>query len=153
MEQANSGPAVGPGSKVAIRYTLALPDGTVADESGDTPLHFTLGDGTMIQGLEYALYGMHAGEQRCVRIDPRDAFGYRDPHNVHVMSRGTFDAKMPLEPGTVIGFTTPAGDEVPGTIDAVEGDEVRVDFNHPLAGIEVTFDVEVLEVQAPANEE
>ena len=63
------------------------------------------------------------------------------------MPRSEFPADMPLEPGLIVGFTTPSGEEVPGAIQEIKGDDVVVDFNHPLAGHEVIFDVEILEVK------
>ena len=141
---------IGPGCKVSIYFTLSLPDGTVADatEAGE-PLSFVMGDGTLIEGLELMLYGMKAGEKQCLSIEPRDAFGFPDEESVHKMPRKEFAADIPLEEGTIIAFETPGGQEVPGTIKEVTDEHVLVDFNHPLAGFEVTFDVEILSVEPP----
>ncbi|KPK37529.1 MAG: peptidylprolyl isomerase [Gammaproteobacteria bacterium SG8_47] len=140
------------GSTVLMHFTLSIEDGTVADTSrDDEPLSFTMGDGTLIEGLELMLYGLKAGDKQCLRMGPRDAFGYPDEDNVHRMARREFGPELSIEPGTIIGFETPGGDEVPGVIKAVEGDEVVVDFNHPLAGHEVTFEVEILDVTPPAS--
>ncbi len=139
---------IGPGSEVTMYYRLSLPDGTVADETVDgEPLNFTMGDGTLIQGLELMLYGMKAGEKQCLSIDPRDAFGFPEDENIHTMPRSEFSEEMNVEPGMIVAFTTPAGQEVPGTIKEVTTDTVVVDFNHPLAGFEVTFDVEILDIK------
>lgn len=135
------------GSTVLMHFTLSIEDGTVADTSRDgEPLSFTMGDGTLIEGLELVLYGLKPGDKQCLRIGPREAFGYADEDNIHRMARSEFGPELSLEPGTIIGFETPGGDEVPGVIKGLEGDEVVVDFNHPLAGHEVTFDVEILDV-------
>ncbi|MDH5409071.1 MAG: FKBP-type peptidyl-prolyl cis-trans isomerase [Gammaproteobacteria bacterium] len=140
--------SIGPGCEVSMYFKLTLPDGTVADETTDgEPLNFTMGDGTLIEGLEMMLYGMKVGEKECLSIDPRDAFGFPEEENVHTMPRNEFAADMPMVPGTVIAFATPNGQEVPGTIKEVTDDSVIVDFNHPLAGFEVTFDVEILEIK------
>ena len=145
---------IGPGCKVSIYFTLSLPDGTVADatEAGE-PLSFVMGDGTLIEGLELMLYGMKAGEKQCLSIEPRDAFGFPDNDSVHQMPRKEFAADIPLEEGTIIAFETPGGQEVPGTIKEVTDEYVLVDFNHPLAGFEVTFDVEVVSVEPPDPDE
>lgn len=142
---------IGPGCEVSMYFKLSLPDGTVADaiEEGD-PLVFTMGDGTLIDGLEMMLYGMKVGDKECLSIDPRDAFGFPDEENVHTMPRSEFPDDIPIEPGTVIAFSTPNGQEVPGTIKEVKNDTVLVDFNHPLAGFEVMFDVQILDVK-PAS--
>lgn len=105
------------------------------------------GDGTLIQGLELMLYGMKVGEKQCLSIDPRDAFGFPEEENVHTMPRSEFDQSMNIEPGMIVAFSTPAGQEVPGTIKEVTADSVIVDFNHPLAGFEVNFDVEILDIK------
>lgn len=136
------------GVSVLIQYTLALEDGTVIESTIDSdPLRFTMGDGALIEGLEAVLNGMVTGERQCVQLDPREAFGFADETNVHLMQRKQFPDDIDLEPGLIIGFTTPSGEEVPGKIMEIPDDElVVVDFNHPLAGHNVTFDVEVLEV-------
>ncbi len=131
-----------------MHFTLSLADGTVADSTRDgEPLQFVMGDGTLIEGLELVLYGLKAGDRQCLSIEPRDAFGFPVEENIHAMPRNEFPADMQLEAGLIVGFTTPSGEEVPGAIQEIKGDEVVVDFNHPLAGHEVIFDVEILEVK------
>ena len=143
---------IGPGCEVTMYYRLSLQDGTLADETtAGEPLTFTMGDGTLIQGLELALYGMKVGEKQCLSIDPRDAFGFADEDNLHSMPRSEFADDMQVEPGMIVAFTTPAGQEVPGTIKEVTDETVLVDFNHPLAGFEVTFDVEILDIKTGAG--
>lgn len=139
---------IGPGCEVTMHFRLSLQDGTIADETEqDEPLSFTMGDGTLIQGLELALYGMKVGEKQSLSIDPRDAFGFPEEENVHSMPRSEFDETMKVEPGMIVAFTTPAGQEVPGTIKEVSDETVLVDFNHPLSGFDVTFDVEILGIK------
>ncbi len=134
-------------TEVEIHFTLSLADGTVVDATEENePLRLRIGDGSLIDGLEQTLYGMKAGERQCVSIDPRDGFGFPDETNLHEMPRSEFADEIELQPGLIIGFSTPAGDEAPGTIREVQGDTVLVDFNHPLAGHEIIFDVEVLSV-------
>ena len=144
--------SIGPGCEVSMYFRLSLQDGTIADESADgEPLTFTMGDGSLIQGLELMLYGMKVGEKQCLKIDPRDAFGFPEEENVHSMPRSDFAEDMQIQPGMIIAFSTPAGHEVPGTIKEVNADTVLVDFNHPLAGFEVTFDVEILDIKPAAE--
>ncbi|UCE89371.1 MAG: FKBP-type peptidyl-prolyl cis-trans isomerase [Pseudomonadota bacterium] len=138
-----------PGSGVTMHFSLSLEDGTVADSTeGDEPLEFVMGDGTLIESLELMLYGLRAGAHQRLAIEPRDAFGYPDPENIHSMPRAEFDEDM-LAEGNIISFSTPSGEEVPGAIREVRDEEVVVDFNHPLAGHTVTFAVEILEVSPP----
>lgn len=141
---------IGPGCGVLMHFTLTLADGTVAETSRQgEPMRFTLGDESLISGLEQVLYGLRAGEQLCRTLQPQEAFGFSDLDNMHTLTRADFPPDLPLEPGIVIGFDTPSGEEIPGTIQALKENEVLVDFNHPLAGHEVTFAVEILEVTAP----
>lgn len=136
-----------------MHYSVTLDDGTVADTSrDDEPLRFVIGDGSLIDTLERRLYGLCAGDKRTFRLAPHEAFGFSDMDNVHRLPRADFPDDLPLEPGTIIGFDTPSGEEVPGTLQEVGEEEVVVDFNHPLAGYEITFDVDILEVgERPAE--
>jgi len=144
---ANTDKVIQPGSEVVMHYTLTLEDGTVADTSrDDQPLCFTMGDDTMIAGLERVLYGLKPGDHQVLCIAPPDAFGYPDESNIHTMPRADFPEDMELEPGVIIEFGLPSGEPVPGTVAELRDDEVVVDFNHPLAGHEITFDVEILTV-------
>ena len=145
--------ALKPGCRVTIKYTLALENGTVVETTdGTDPLHFTLGDGTLIAGLEAVVATMQPGERQCVSLDPLEAFGYADETAVHIMPRAEFPGDIPLEPGLIIGFTTPSGEEIPGKIMEILDETVVVDFNHPLAGHTITFDVELVSVDGPGED-
>lgn len=136
-----------PGSEVLMHFTILLEDGTVAETSeGDEPLHFTLGDDTMIEGLELALLGLKPGDQQSLKIPPENAYGFPDPQHIYPVERADFPQDMALEKGVIIGFSTPDNDEVPGMVMEVGEKQVTIDFNHPLAGHEITFKVEILEV-------
>lgn len=147
---AETQPVIGFNSTVVMHYTITLEDGTVADTTaGAEPLRFTMGDGSLIEGLELALFGLKAGDRQALRIGPADAFGFQDEENIHWMERAEFSADMALEPGMIVGFATPGGEEILGAILEVREDSVQVDFNHPLAGHEIGFEVEILEVTNP----
>lgn len=144
---------VAPGMQATLRYTLALEDGTVVETTeGFEPLTFTVGDGTLIEGLEAVVRGLAPGDRECLQIDPREGFGYPDVGNIHFVERDRFPDDVDPQPGLIVGFSVPNGEEVPGTILDIQGDQVRVDFNHPLAGHTLTFDVEVVAVE-PAPED
>ena len=136
-------------SIVTMHYSLLLEDGTEVDSTFDTnePLTFTMGDGTLIQGLEYALIDLKAGDQQSINISPQEGFGYPDEEAVQTMKREQFSEDMDLKPGVVIEFDTPSGLQVPGMVKEVKDDTVVVDFSHPLAGHTVTFNVKILDVQ------
>jgi len=139
---------VGEDCEVLLNFTLSLTDGTVVDATEENePMRLRIGDGSLIEGLEQTLYGMKAGEHQCLTIDPRDAFGFPDETNFHEMPRSEFAEDIELQVGQIISFTTPSGDEAPGTIRDLKADSVLVDFNHPLAGREIIFDVQVLSVK------
>ena len=143
----HAGKKIGVGSTVSIHFTLSLEDGTVAETSRDgTPLQFVVGDGTLLPGLESTLYGLKVGDAQCLLIEPEDAYGAHDPENIHILSRNEFPDDLTLEPGVIIGFTFPSGEEIPGTILETAESAVTVDFNHPLAGHDLSFDVEIISV-------
>lgn len=138
-----------PGSEVSMYFTLSLPDGTVADCTDENePLVFTMGDGSLIEGLEMMLYGLKEGDKQCLSVEPIDAFGYPDEESIHQMPREDFDESFNLDEGVIIEFQTPSGEAIPGTIKKVTKEEVTVDFNHPCAGFVVTFDVEIVKITA-----
>lgn len=140
---------IAPGSRVIMHYRLAMEDGSVVDSTwdDDDPIAFTIGDGTMAAGLDDALQGLKKGDHVTLHIAPEQAFGHKDTANIHSMPREEFDPQMPLEPGLVIGFTLPNGEELPGMVLEVEEESVLVDFNHPLAGHTVIFEVMILDVE------
>jgi FKBP-type peptidyl-prolyl cis-trans isomerase SlpA len=143
---------IGPGSRVTLHLSLTLEDGTVAESTfAEEPHCFTMGDGSLLPGLELALYGLRPGATQRLVLSPEQAYGPRDPARVRRLPRAGFDAAITPEPGVIIGFETPQGEELAGTVLAVEGDSVEVDFNHPLAGHAITLAVEILEV-IPAQE-
>lgn len=134
------------GTRVRMHYILQLDDGFVMDDSGTEPLEFALGDGTLEPGLERHLLGLEAGQQREFAIAPGTVFPFPVKAAVQDLERAAFADGMPLEPGLIYQFNTPAGDATPGRIVHVSEDYVTVDFNHPLAGKSFRFIVEILEV-------
>ncbi len=142
-------PIVQENSDIEIEFQLALMDKTVVEETaaGET-LRFTIGDGTFLNRLEEMLIGLELGTTAKMTLSPEGAFGLSDPTNVQTMPRSEFPAEMPLKPGHVIGFTTPMGEEVPGTVHEVDDESVVIDFNHPLADATVLFTVTIKAVHA-----
>ena len=140
-------------SRVTLHFTLALPDDTVVDTTGSgEPLTFTMGDGTMIEGLELSLLGLSPGDHQEIRIPPETGYGYPDPAAIQKMPRSDFDDAITMETGMIMSFDLPDGEEIPGAIVDFSDDEVTVDFNHPLAGTEVTFTVDIVEVETPRGD-
>ena len=146
---AASNKLIAAGSTVIMHYSLVLDDGTQVESTYDhgEPLTFVMGDGSLVAGLEAALLGLKAGDQQSLIVEPDVAFGYPDTNAIHTLKRSDFSPHMALQPGLIIEFETPSGIQVPGTIKALNGDDVVVDFSHPLAGRNVTFNVQILEVR------
>jgi FKBP-type peptidyl-prolyl cis-trans isomerase SlpA len=144
---------ISPGSSVTLHLSLTLEDGTVADSTfGEEPFTFIMGDGTLVRGLELALYGLYPGNTQRLELTAEQAFGPRDPQHVHRMPRAAFADDMELAPGVIVGFETPEGDELAGAVLELDADSVTVDFNHPLAGHSIIFEVEIIDV-VPGEEE
>jgi len=138
------------GDEVTIRFSLSLEDGTVVDATeGEETLSFTLGDGSMIEGLEEVIEDLTVGERHIYLIGPEEAFGFPDEENIHQMPRSDFPDTVQLQEGQIIAFNTPTGEEVPGAILEIGPESVKVDFNHPLAGRNLAFDVELLAIKSP----
>ena len=143
---------ISPESTVTLHLSLGLEDGTIAESTfADEPLTFTMGDGTLVEGLELGLYGRKAGDTQRLVLEPEQAFGLHDPARLHQLSRAEFSTELELEPGVIIGFDTPSGEELPGMIVSLTDETVEVDFNHPLAGRVVVFEVEIIAV-VPAQD-
>lgn len=142
---------VAPGLQLVISFSIALPSGQVLDQADEAdPLTLELGDGQLHPNLEALLTGLEVGTEAKFSVPPEDGFGYPDPTNVYDIAQVEFAEDMDLKPGLVIGFTTPTGDEIPGTIVAVDDEQqqVKVDFNHPLAGETFIFEVKILAIKA-----
>lgn len=133
-------------SQVTLHFTLKLPGGEVVDTTvGKKPATFKIGDGSLLPGFEQSLFGLKAGDQRSFEIEPERGFGPGNPQNVQTMPRDGFKDMEP-EPGLMIIFQDAAGGEMPGVVKSVSDTVVEIDFNHPLAGKVVTFEVEILDV-------
>lgn len=137
------------GSVVTLHYTLLLASGKLADSTRDgPPATITIGSGDLLPAFECRLLGLKIGDARRFEIACLEAHGPAETGNVHVLSRSDFSPDMKLEPGLVISFETPSGIEAPGVVREVTETEVHVDFAHPLAGHDLVFEVEILDVKS-----
>lgn len=153
-EQQTTLPVITAKAEVTLHYEIRLPDDRVVDSSfDDEPLTLRLGSGDFEPMLEEALIGLPLGEYTRILLTPEYAFGMPDPSNVHTMPRAQFPAEMPLEPQLVIEFDLPNGQAVPGTVKAVTEETVTVDLNHPLAGQNIQFIVQVLAIDGRRAEQ
>ncbi|HEX8437134.1 peptidylprolyl isomerase [Archangium sp.] len=141
-------------SVVSIDYRLHLGDGKLVDESdpGD-PLVYLHGYEEIVPGLEKALEGKKAGETLKVQVSPEEGYGEYDPDGVEEVPREDFPPDMELEEGGIVSATDDDGDEVDFLVKELRPKTVVVDFNHPLAGKTLHFEVTVREVRAATAEE
>jgi len=134
-------------SQVSLRYQLLLEDGTEVENNQDIePLEFTMGDGTLTDGMENVLIDHTAGDTLSVSLPPDHGFGYPDPDNIHEVPLSDFPSDLSPEPGQVIAFDGPDDNEIVGTVVEIKSREARIDFSHPLAGRTLVFNAEVLKV-------
>lgn len=139
-------------SEIILHFDLKLEDGSAADSTrvNNKPAKLVMGDGSLTPNFEDCLLGLKAGDKKSFTLAANDAFGEPNPNNIHYMERSRFGADLEVEEGMILAFSQPDGSEIPGIIRSVAGDSVTVDFNHPLAGQTVIFDVEIIDVK-PTN--
>ncbi|WNO09858.1 peptidylprolyl isomerase [Teredinibacter sp. KSP-S5-2] len=135
-------------TQVVLHFSLSMEDGSVIDSNFDAePATFTVGDGNLLPGFERSLMGLRSGDERSIKVSPADGFGMPNPNNVQVLKKSLFDESLTLEPGLVVSFADAAGAERPGMVQSFDDNEVVIDFNHPLAGKTIVFDVKIIDVQ------
>lgn len=137
---------IGAGKRVALHFSISLADGQLIDTTRERPepAEFTVGDGSLLPGFEQSIFGLRAGDRRSVFIDAKRGFGEWNPDNQQVFTRVQFSG-MELEEGMIISFTDKSG-ELPGVVKAFDDETVTVDFNHPLAGRDLMFEVDIIRV-------
>ncbi len=137
------------GMSVTLHFSLVLEDGHIIDSNFESePATFSVGDGNLLPGFESTLIGLVNGDEREFTIPPEQAFGQHNPQNVQAVERGNFDQEE-LELGAMFSFQNGDG-ELPGVIVGVDDNEVMIDFNHPLAGKNIIFQVKIIDI-APQN--
>lgn len=138
---------VKPGDTVRIHYTGTLADGSTFDSSaGRDPLEFTVGSGQMIPGLDIALPGMAVGDKKVVEVPCAQAYGEADPNARQAVPRAEIPADIPLDLGTQLQVQTPTGQVMQVVVAEVTDTEVTLDANHPLAGRDLTFAIELMDI-------
>ncbi len=134
------------GDRVRVHYTGRLKDGKVFDSSkGREPLEFEVGAGMMIAGFDRAVHGMNVGEQKTVEIPSAEAYGERREEMVIDVPRQQVPAGINPEVGQQLALNN-GGQQVPVVIKEVTEEKVVLDANHPLAGEDLIFDIELVEV-------
>jgi FKBP-type peptidyl-prolyl cis-trans isomerase SlyD len=140
-------PTVSEGKLVRVHYTLTV-EGKVLDSSKDKdPLEFQVGSRRVIPGFEKALMGMGEGEKKTFRIGPEEGYGLEDPGGVKEVARSALPPDIELKEGMVLYARGDDGQNYPVRVAEVKKDTVVLDFNHPLAGKTLNFDVEIVEIK------
>ncbi len=139
---------IGPNCKVELHFSLKLADtGELVDSTfEEKPAELVIGDGNLPAAFEAVIHGMRAGERKIERIEPKDGFGQHNPSNVQRIPKDQFDPSVELLEGLVVSFQDKAKSELPGVVVTIDDTMVTVDFNHPLAGRDLEFEVEILSV-------
>lgn len=136
------------GDTVTVEYTGTLEDGTVFDSSeGREPLTFTLGGGDLIPGFEKAVLGMTPGETRTATLSPQEAYGERSEEMVFEVGRTQLPDDVVPEVGDRLEAKDPEGNTFRVSVAAVQDDTVTLDANHPLAGRDLTFEIQLVSIQ------
>ena len=133
--------------KVKVHYTGTLNDGTVFDSSREAePLEFTVGDGQLIKGFDAAITGMAVGEIKTVTIPAEEAYGVANDEMVFQVERTQFADDVTPELGQRFQLDAPDGQQIIVCITEIDGEQITLDANHPLAGQDLTFELELMEI-------
>ena len=143
---------IGPGTRVTLIFKLALSNGDLIDSTGDEAATFKVGDGSLLPGFESVMYGMKAGDSAELPIAAEQGFGLPNDENVHMMKRTLFEVSQDLVEGLVVSFADGEGGERPGVVNRLFDDLVEVNFNHPLAGQDLLFSVQIKQVEQVSDE-
>ncbi len=148
-------PVVADGQVVSLAYVLRLDNGEVFDKSeGQKPLEFVQGQGQIISGLESALYGMQIGEEKAIVVSPAEGYGEYDEDNLDVMSRKSFPDDLDLSVGMGLRLRDKdTGEVYVAYVAELDEENAVLDFNHPLAGETLYFQVRIVDLRKATAEE
>lgn len=134
-------------SLVLMHYSIALTNGIEIESSfNDEPVEINMGNGDVTEGMELALFGLKEGDKQTLTLTAEQGFGVRDEDNIHDMPLSDFPENLLPEVGLSYSFESPEDGEIPGTVLSIKDDMAEIDFNHPLAGQEIVFTVNILGV-------
>lgn len=139
---------------VSIEYTLTDDSGKILDTSeGSEALSYIHGSGSIVPGLENALAGKTLGDELSVTVSPDEGYGQRIEQLTQVVSRDMFESINDLEVGMQFHGQSPDEHPIVITITAIEGDDITIDGNHPLAGINLNFEIKIVDIRDATEEE
>lgn len=135
------------GSTVKVHYTGKLDNGTVFDSSRERePLEFTLGKGQLIKGFENAVVGMKIGDTKTVNVSSTEAYGDRKDELVIKVEKAQVPDNIEPKVGLALNLRTASGGQAQAVITSIEEEHITLDANHPLAGQDLTFELELMEI-------
>jgi FKBP-type peptidyl-prolyl cis-trans isomerase 2 len=135
------------GDKVKVHYHGKLRNGETFDSSeGRAPLEFTVGGGQVIRGFDDGVKGMQVGDKKTVEINAEDAYGEKDKKNIVEFPKDQFPPDMNPEPGMQLMLSNGEGQQFPVVVAEIKEDVIVLDANHPLAGQDLIFDIEMVEI-------
>jgi len=140
-------------SVVTLHYTLKDNDGNIIDQSDDGSFLYLHGAMNIIPGLENALTGKSAGDEVSVTVSPEEGYGAKDPERIQEVPKEMFENSDEIAVGTQFHAQSPDGGAIVVTVTEVKDDVVVIDGNHALAGVDLNFDVKVIEVRQASEEE
>jgi peptidylprolyl isomerase len=136
------------GNTVSVEYTGKLENGDIFDTSiGKDPLSFTMGASQVIPGFDNALMDMAVGDSKTVNIPPEEAYGERKDDLFVSMPLASVPPDMDLKPEMMVHLTDKSGNPVPATVISIEGENVNLDVNHPMAGKTLIFEIELVKIE------
>ncbi len=136
------------GDKIKVEYEGTLDDGTVFDstEKHGKPLEFEVGAGQVIKGFDEAVIGMEKGEEKTVKIEPKDAYGEHNPELVKKVPKEVIKSDVEIKPGMFLIMTAPDGRQFPALVKEITDKEIVLDLNHPLAGKTLNFRIKIIDI-------
>ena len=152
METKNK-PVIADDIVVTLKYSVSVAGQVVESSADDNPIQFIQGRGDVIPGLENALYGLSVGDQKEFDVAPENGYGEADPDAIAKIPKAEFPPEIPLQPGVELRLKDEQGDELEAQIVTVEDEIVRLNFNHPLAGKELLFAIQVIDLRKATPEE
>lgn len=142
-----------PNSVVTLHYTLKDNEGTVIDQSEDGSFLYLHGAMNIIPGLENALTGKTAGEELSVKVSPEEGYGVKDPARIQEVPKDMFQTAEEIQVGAQFHAQGPDGNAIVVTVTEIKEEAVVIDANHALAGIDLNFDVKIIDVREASEEE
>jgi len=138
---------------VTLDYTLLVDEEIMENTDDGEPIEFIQGIGQVIPGLESALYGMKVSEKKTVVIEPEEAYGVYDPESLEIAKKEEFSEEIPLDVGTFLDLRDDEENVLSAQVIEEDEDTVTLDFNHPLAGKTLTFEITVSALRPATDEE